>query len=113
MSLASHEVIQFIALATGLLGRPDLGEQRYHFNLAEMLSIEPRCQPGCLFRQRVATGESMFPRSVMTGVHPKAAEIRLQFAKAAQPPAKEKSGWFDWFCGVLKHSFYERTPRKN
>jgi molybdopterin-synthase adenylyltransferase len=104
MSLASHEVIQFIALVTGLLGRPDLGEQRYHFNLAEMLSTDPRCQAGCLFQQRVATGESMFPRSVMTGAHPKAAEIRLQFAKPAESKVGGKPGWLDWFRKRFKRS---------
>lgn len=104
MSLASHEVIQFIALVTGLLGRPDLGEQRYHFNLAEMLSSEPRCEPGCLFQQRVASGEQMFPRSVMTGVHPKAAEIRAQYAKPAESTVKSKPGWFDWFWNLFKRS---------
>jgi len=104
MSLASHEVIQFIALVTGLLGRPDLGEQRYHYNLAEMLSSEPRCEPDCLFQQRIATGERFFPRSVMTGVHPKAAQIRARFALAAKPAMRQQPGWFRWFLGLFGRS---------
>lgn len=76
MGLSSHEVIQFIALVTGLLGRGDLGEQRYHYNLGEMLLTESACKPDCLFLHRVATGEELFPRAVMTATHPKAAAIR-------------------------------------
>jgi molybdopterin-synthase adenylyltransferase len=88
MSLSSHEVIQFIALVTGLLGRADFGEQRYHYNLGEMLVTEPACETGCLFQARLASGEDLFPRSVMTTVHPKAAEIREK-RKALIPPLKQ------------------------
>lgn len=94
MSLASHEVIQFIALVTGLLGRPDFGEQRYHYNLGEMLVTEPNCRPDCLFQQRVATGDGYMPRELMTGPHPKAMEIRAQAARAAKPVEPAKRGCF-------------------
>jgi hypothetical protein len=94
MSLASHEVIQFIALVTGLLGRPDFGEQRYHYNLGEMLVIEAGCKPDCLFQQRVATGDAFMPRELVTGPHPKAVEMRAK--KTPMPPARPltKTNWF-------------------
>ncbi len=90
MSLASHEVIQFVALITGLLGRSDFGEQRYHYNLGEMLHAEPRCQPDCSFRGRVATGDAILPRTVMTGPHPKAVKMRAMAAPITRglPPKK-------------------------
>jgi hypothetical protein len=96
MSLASHEVLQLIALVTGLLGRPDFGEQRYHYNLGEMLHTEPSCLPDCLFQQRVATGEVVMPRTVMTGPHPKAVQVREKYAsKLATVPQKRKMGWVE------------------
>lgn len=94
MSLASHEVIQFIALITGLLGRTDLGEQRYHYNLGEMLGTEPSCKPGCLFQQRVATGDAVMPRELMTGPHPKAVEMRTKSVPFSHTPPLRKVNWF-------------------
>lgn len=90
MSLASHEVIQFIALITGLLGRPDLGEQRYHYNLGEMLHNDPSCTPDCLFQQRIATGDVLIPRAMMTGPHPRAVAIRARtgLARMVSPPKR-------------------------
>ena len=80
MSLASQELIQFISLVTGLLARPDLGEQRYHYNLGEMLVSEPVCKADCIYQSRTASGESLYPRSTMTGVHAKAADSRALVA---------------------------------
>lgn len=76
MSLAAHEVVQFVSLVTGLLNRPDLGEQRYHYNLGEMLVEEPHCVDDCIYQNRIATSDALYPRDLMLGPHPKAEEVR-------------------------------------
>ena len=76
MCVAGHQVVQFVSLLTALLNRADLGEQRYHYNIGEMRIEEPRCEQGCLYQSRVASGESQFPRSSMTGKYRKTDETR-------------------------------------
>ncbi len=101
MCTAGHEMVQFVALVAGLLDRPDLGEQRYHYNIAEMKSGEFRCDAGCSYADRIATGEDMYPRDTMLGLHPKAEEIRrILKGRIAQPKAVRRGPWSrmkSWF----------------
>ena len=87
MCVAGHEIVQFVALVTALLDRPDLGEQRYHYNLGEMKVEERECEAGCLYADRIATGDALFPRATMTGVYGKAEESRK--AVVAEPATSD------------------------
>ena len=73
-SLKAH--VQFVSLITGVLNWPDLGEQRYHYNLGAMLVEEPRCVEDCIYQSRIATSDALYPRELMLGPHPKAEEVR-------------------------------------
>jgi hypothetical protein len=85
---------QFIALVTGLLGRPDFGEQRYHYNLGEMLQTEPSCNPDCLFQQRVATGDAFMPRELTTGQHPRPSRCGRSWRVGPLTSVPVKAAWF-------------------
>ena len=76
MSLAAHEVLHFIALLTGLRNLPDLGEQRYHYNLREMKVEDLACRDYCEFPKLVATGDSVYAEAAITGVHQAAERAR-------------------------------------
>jgi hypothetical protein len=60
MSLAAHEVLQFIAMVTGMKRMHDVGEQRYHYYPGTMDANEVRCSPGCPHQKLVATGDKEF-----------------------------------------------------
>lgn len=60
MSLAAHEVLQFIALVTGMKRMHDVGEQRYHYYPGTMDVTEVRCQATCPHRKLIATGDKDF-----------------------------------------------------
>lgn len=76
MSLAAHECLQLAALVTGLLDRFDLGEQRFHYNLGEIVSSDETCHGECIFPSLVATGDRDYPRDTMIGPHPVATRLR-------------------------------------
>jgi hypothetical protein len=78
MSLAAHEVLQFIALATGLRNIPDFGDQRYHYNLGRMLSEVKRCRSECPYPSLVATGDAVYPRDTIVGFHHAAERARKE-----------------------------------
>lgn len=61
MSLAAHEVLHLVALVTGLLGMHDLGDQRYHYNLRQMLVEDRVCSVDCETNELIATGDSVYP----------------------------------------------------
>ena len=67
MSLASMELLQFIALTTGLLHMPDLGIQYFHYNLGQLSREEGKCKPLCPFPGLVATGDSVISRHELIG----------------------------------------------
>jgi hypothetical protein len=57
MSLAAHEVLQFVALATGLVGMRDVGEQRFSY-FPGIVGIEKlNCDTGCPFPPLVGLGD--------------------------------------------------------
>ena len=87
MCIAGHEIVQFVALVTALLDRPDFGEQRYHYNLGEMKVEEQDCEASCMYAARVATGDGLFPRETMTGPYGKAERSRQVSLADAAPPA--------------------------
>ena len=74
MSLASHQILQFCALMTGLLGLPDLGDQRFHYNLGEMTTNHISCAEDCRFRSMLAMGDKGCDKKALLAAHP-AAEI--------------------------------------
>ncbi len=80
MGLASQEFIQFSALVTGLLRMPDLGDQRFHYNLRETRVTDKSCREHCAAPSLIATGDTVYPSSVLTGVHPAAEAIRRTMA---------------------------------
>jgi molybdopterin/thiamine biosynthesis adenylyltransferase len=59
-NLASLEVLQFIALATGIAGMPDIGVQRYRYvpGIVEAWSTE--CTNDCTVKDLVAQGDRFF-----------------------------------------------------
>ncbi|MBE7457446.1 MAG: ThiF family adenylyltransferase [Phycisphaerae bacterium] len=61
MSLAAHEVMHLVGLVTGILGIHNLGDQRYHYNLRQMLVHDSTCIVGCESDGLVATGDSVYP----------------------------------------------------
>jgi len=65
MSLASMQVIQFIALTTGLLHMPDLGDQRHFYNLKGSRSQSLCCAADCEFQHMMATGDTQIPREAI------------------------------------------------
>ena len=75
MSLAAHEVLQFVALTTGLVGMHEVGEQRFSYFPGFVESHEVHCDTKCPFPALVALGEKA-DRQVgeITGTH-SAAEI--------------------------------------
>lgn len=61
MNLASLEVLQFVALATGVGGLHDFGVQRFRIPPGVVTSDSRReCQPGCPLEGLVAHGDSHF-----------------------------------------------------
>jgi len=77
MSLAAHQVLQFCALVTGMLDMPELGDQRFHYNLREVLAEDHDCDADCEFPALTASGESIYPLGALTGPHPAAEVIRI------------------------------------
>ena len=69
MSLAAHETLQFIGLVTNLLGHPDFGDQRYHYNTGKMVASQKDCVDDCYFPSLTATGEIQLPEEAITGDH--------------------------------------------
>ena len=65
MNLASMQMIQFIALTTGLLHMPDLGDQRFYYNLKGSRSQNLCCAADCEFSQLMATGDTQIPREAI------------------------------------------------
>jgi len=60
-NLASLEVLQLIALVTGIAGIDDFGVQRYRYNPGVMESdIERRCKSGCEVESLLAQGDRFF-----------------------------------------------------
>lgn len=60
-NLASLEVIQLIALATGIAGIEDFGVQRFRYNPGMMDSdIERCCHPDCEHKNLIGRGDSFF-----------------------------------------------------
>lgn len=57
MSLASAEVLQFVALATGLVGMRDVGEQRFTYYPGHLSSAPAMCDDSCPYPNFVARGE--------------------------------------------------------
>lgn len=76
MSLGAHQYLQFVALVTGLLDQYDLGEQRFHYNLGEVQTRHKACATDCGFHGLTASGDTVYPREAMTGVHPAAEAMR-------------------------------------
>lgn len=70
MCLAGHELLQFVALITALKNKPDLGEQRFYYNLAELHTEQKACDPGCTFPSLIASGEGEYDESMLTGNDP-------------------------------------------
>lgn len=62
MSLAAHEVLQFVALVTGMKGMHNVGEQRYHYFPGTMdANRKTKCLPGCPHAALAGTGDSKSP----------------------------------------------------
>jgi molybdopterin/thiamine biosynthesis adenylyltransferase len=60
-NLASLEILQLIALVTGIAGIDDFGVQRFRYNPGIMeLDIERRCKSGCEVESLVAQGDRFF-----------------------------------------------------
>src|SRR2546425_4013421 len=57
MSLAAHEVLQFVALTTGLVGMYDTGEQRFSYFPGYLESHPVSCETNCPFPSLTALGE--------------------------------------------------------
>jgi len=70
MSLAAHEVLQFVALVTGMKKVYDVGEQRYHYYPGTMDRSDKRCIASCPHKKLVATGDSQSPSTARTGTPP-------------------------------------------
>ena len=66
-----------------------------------MKSGELRCDVGCSYAYRIATGEAMYPRDTMLGLHPKAEEIRRNLkGHIAKPKPARRGPWArmkSWF----------------
>ncbi len=89
MSLAGHQVLQFCGLVTGMLKMPDLGDQRFHYNLRQMRVTDRTCGDNCLCPSLVATGESIYSAAVLTAPHPAAEAIRRSPIAAAGVSAED------------------------
>jgi molybdopterin-synthase adenylyltransferase len=83
MALAAHEIIQFVAMCTALLKMPDLGDQRYHYNLREMRSADRVCKSGCEFQRITSTGDSEYPSASFLGIHAAARASQAQTISSA------------------------------
>lgn len=60
-NLASLEVLQFIALTTGIAGIEDFGVQRFRYNPGIVESNTQRsCHPSCMSSSHIASGDSHF-----------------------------------------------------
>lgn len=62
MGLASAELLQYVALVTSLLRMPNLGEQRFHYNLREVKVEDTACRAHCEFAAMEASGETVLRR---------------------------------------------------
>jgi molybdopterin/thiamine biosynthesis adenylyltransferase len=113
MCVAGHEIVQLASLVTGLLHRPDLGDQRYHYNLAEMRSEERVCGAACIYQGRIASGDSLYPRETMTGEYPKAAASRVARKAVEQPPlpCRQKLGRLKRVIDAVRRLF--RRPKSS
>ncbi len=61
VNLASLEVLQFIALATGIAGTTDFGVQRYRYNPGIIeADIEKKCKEMCSMSKLTARGDRFF-----------------------------------------------------
>ena len=106
MCVAGHEIVQFVALITALLERPDLGEQRYHYNLGEMRVEDRGCELECLYQARVASGESQFPRAIMTGIYAQAEQSRrTASASTVSETPRQSCRFIDRVKRLFKLSF--------
>lgn len=77
MSLAAHEVFQFVALATGLVGMTDPGEQRFSYFPGYLSSTPSKCDAVCPFLQLVGRGFRADDEvGTITGRHPAAEKSR-------------------------------------
>ncbi|MCB9830287.1 MAG: ThiF family adenylyltransferase [Planctomycetes bacterium] len=61
MSVAAHEVLQFVALVTGMKRMHEVGEQRYHYYPGTMdVNTTLKCAPGCPHAAAVATADKKY-----------------------------------------------------
>jgi hypothetical protein len=82
MSLAAHEILHLVALTTGLLNMPDLGEQRYHYNLGEMKREHKACRGECDAPGLIGTGDSVYSVAQITGLDHAAQRARDEMRAA-------------------------------
>lgn len=80
LSLAGHQFLQFCALVTGLLDMPDLGDQRFRYNMREIEATVLQCDSNCEFQALIATGDAVYPSEAITGPHPAAERMRATFS---------------------------------
>ena len=59
-NLASLEVMQFVALATGIAGMPDVGVQRYRYVPGILETREAKCADQCATKSIVGHGDRFF-----------------------------------------------------
>lgn len=97
LSLAGHMAMQFAALVTGMLNMPDLGDQRFHYNLREIRTTDRFCHGDCSAASLTATGHSVYPADALTSVHPAAEVIRAAMAarRSRRSMARVLSGLSD------------------
>jgi len=62
LSVASMEMLQFVALVTGLMNYGDLGEQRYLYYPSAIVRQNHECLTGCVFKTLVGSGDSIVNR---------------------------------------------------
>ena len=64
MSVAAHEVLQFVGLVTGLSRVGGIGPQIYHAYRDVMQVLERSCEPDCEFVSLTATGADLSPNLI-------------------------------------------------
>lgn len=91
MSLAAAEVLQFVALMTGLVQMREIGEQRYSY-FPGIVDVQSKsCDEHCLFQPLLSLGESADERvGQFIGIDPAASKERTPVRHGATRSARRR-----------------------